>query len=431
MTDPNRNKVMTNRYDPIVYQIKIKGHLNDQWADWFEGMVITLEENGDTLLTGPVIDQAELHGLLKKIRDVGMTLLSVNGANLDQAEASDSNQNFLLVNQNNPGGILMKAIMYTKFGSPDVLKLKEVAKPAPKDNEVLIRIVATTVAVEDPGIRARPGLNGFLKPKKSILGFYLAGEVEAVGKDVKRFKKSDQVYGNTGLGLLGTYAEYICMPEDGALAIKPANISYEEAAAFPNGALTALPFLRDKGNIQSGQKVLINGASGAVGTIAVQLAKYFGAEVTGVCSTTNLEMVKSLGADKVVDYTQEDFTKNGQTYDIIFDTVGNSPFSRCKDSLTENGVYLTTVPSPATMLQMLWTSMTGGKQVRIAATGLRPSDEKTKELIFLNGLIESGKIKAVIDRSYPLEQIAEAHRYVEAGHKKGNVVINVRHSNLS
>lgn len=322
----------------------------------------------------------------------------------------------------------MKAIVYTKFGSPDVLELKKVAKPAPKDNEVLIRIVATTVASEDPGIRARPGLNGFLKPKKSILGFYLAGEVEAVGKDVTRFKVGDQVYGNTGLGLLGTYAEYICMPEEGALAMKPANITYAEAAALPNGALTALPFLRDKGNIQSGQKVLINGASGAVGTFAVQLAKYFGAEVTGVCSPTNLEMVKSLGADTVIDYTKEDFTKNGQTYDIIFDTVGKSSFSSCKNSLTENGTYLTTVPSPATMLQMLWTSMTGGKKVGIAATGLRPSNEKTKELVFLNGLIETGKIKAVIDRSYPLEQMAEAHKYVEAGHKKGNVVITISHN---
>jgi len=321
----------------------------------------------------------------------------------------------------------MKAIVYTKFGSPDVLELKDVVKPTLKDNEVLIKIYATTVAAEDPGIRARPGLNGFLKPKKSILGFYLAGEVEAVGKDVKRFKQGDKVYGNTGLGLLGTYAEYICMPEDGALAIKPANITHEEAAALPNGALTALPFLRDKGNIQSGQKVLINGASGAVGTIAAQLAKYFGADVTGVCSTTNLELVKSLGADKVIDYTKEDFTKNGQTYDIIFDTVGKSSFSRCKSSLTENGIYLTTVPSPETMLQMLWTSMAGGRKVGIAATGLRPSSEKTKELVFLNGLIEAGKIKAVIDRSYPLEQMAEAHRYVEGGHKKGNVVITISH----
>ncbi len=424
----NGQNLKTDPGQPMVYQIRIKGHLNDQWVDWFEGMNIILEGNGNTLLTGPVIDQSALHGLLKKVRDLGMTLLSVNGVHLDQAEAPEASQNFLLSNQNNLGGILMKAIVYTKFGSPDVLKLQEVAKPAPKDNEVLIRIVATTVAVEDPGIRARPGLNGFLKPKRSILGFYLAGEVESVGKDVKRFKKGDKVYGNTGLSLLGTYAEYICMPEDGALAMKPANITDEEAAALPNGALTALPFLRDKGNIKSGQKVLIYGASGAVGTIAVQLAKYFGADVTGVCSTMNLELVKSLGADKVIDYTQEDFTKNGQTYDIIFDTVGKSAFSRCKDSLTENGIYLTTVPSLATFIQMLRTSMTGGKKVGIAATGLRPSNEKTKELIFLNGLIEAGKIKAVIDRSYPLEQIAEAHKYVEAGHKKGNVVITLNHN---
>lgn len=417
MVMTNRDNPRTSPSQPAVYQIRIKGHLNEQWVDWFEGMNITLEEDGNTLLTGPVIDQAALHGLLKKVRDAGMTLLSVNQYYSTKGEISMDTT----VNASE-----MKAIVYTKFGSPDVLKLKEVTKPTPKDNEILIKIVATTVAVEDPGIRARPGLNGFLKPKKSILGFYLAGEVEAVGKDVKRFKKGDQVYGNTGLGLLGTYAEYICMPEDGALAIKPANITYEEAAALPNGALTALPFLRDKGNIKSGQKVLINGASGAVGTIAVQLAKYFGADVTGVCSTTNLEMVKSLGADKVIDYTKEDFTKNGETYDIIFDTVGNNPFSRCKGSLTENGIYLTTVPSPAAFLQMLWTSRTGGKKVAIAATGLRPSNEKTKELIFLNGLIEAGKIKAVIDRSYPLEQIAEAHKYVEAGHKKGNVVITIR-----
>jgi NADPH:quinone reductase-like Zn-dependent oxidoreductase len=322
----------------------------------------------------------------------------------------------------------MKAIIYTKFGPPDVLQLKEVEKLTPKDNEVRIRIYATAVAAEDPGMRAHPGLNGFLKPKKSILGFYLAGEVEAMGKNVKRFRKGDEVYGNTGLGLLGAYAEYICMPEDAALASKPANITYEEAVALPNGALTVLPFLRDKGDIQRGQKVLIYGASGAVGTSAIQLAKYFGAEVTGVCSTTNLEMVKSLGADKVIDYTKQDFTKNGQAYDIIFDTVGKTSFSRCKGSLTESGIYLTTVPSPGAFLQMLWTSMAGGKKVRIAATGLRSSSEKTKELIFLNGLIDEGKIKAVIDRCYPLEQIAEAHRYVATGHKKGNVVITIEHN---
>ena len=432
MTDHKRYTVMLNKRntitDPnqlVVYQIRIKGHLSQQWADWFEGLTITLEDDGNTLLTGTMLDQSSLHGLLKKVRDLGMPLISVNREEPGQAAISAVQQNFLSSSQNNSGGILMKAIVYTKFGSPDVLELKKVAKPAPKDNEVLIRIYATTVAAEDPGIRARPGLNGFLKPKKSILGFYLAGEVEAVGKDVRRFKEGDQVYGNTGLGLLGAYAEYICMPEDGALVDKPANITYAEAAALPNGALTVLPFLRDKGNIQSGQKVLIYGASGALGTSAIQFAKYFGAEVTGVCGPTNLEMVKSLRADKVIDYTKEDFTKTGQTYDIIFDTVGKSSFSRCKNSLTENGIYLTTVPSPATFLQMLWTSIAGGRKVGIAATGLRPSNEKTKELIFLNGIIEAGRIKAVIDRSYPLEQMAEAHKYVEAGHKKGNVVITI------
>jgi NADPH:quinone reductase-like Zn-dependent oxidoreductase len=202
-------------------------------------------------------------------------------------------------------------------------------------------------------------------------------------------------------------------------------MSYDEAAAIPNGALTALPFLRDKGNIKSGQKVLIHGASGAVGTAAVQLARYYGAKVTGVCSTSNIEMVKSLGADHVIDYTREDFTKNGKTYDIIFDTVGKSSFARCRDSLTEKGVYLTTVPSPAIFLQVLWTSRMGSKRVRIAATGLRPASEKTKDLLLINEMITTGKLIAVIDKCYPLEQIADAHRYVETGHKKGNVVITV------
>jgi NADPH:quinone reductase-like Zn-dependent oxidoreductase len=318
----------------------------------------------------------------------------------------------------------MKAIVYTKFGPPDVLQLKEVEKPTPKEDEVLIRVYATAVAAEDPGMRASPGLNGLRKPKNPILGSYLAGEIEAVGIEVKRFKEGDQVFGST-FPAGGAYAEYICVPEKGALASKPVNMTYEEAAAIPNGGLTALPFLRDKGKIQSGQKVLINGASGAVGTAAVQLARYFGAEVTGVCSTTNLELVKSLGADKVIDYTKEDFTQTGQTYDIIFDAVGKSSFSRCKDSLTKSGIYLTTVPMPADILQMLWTSIAGDRKVRFAATGLRPASKKKKELIFLKELIEAGKIKAVIDRRYPLEQIAEAHRYVEKGHKKGNVVITV------
>jgi NADPH:quinone reductase-like Zn-dependent oxidoreductase len=316
----------------------------------------------------------------------------------------------------------MKAIVYEKFGSPDVLQLKEVSKPTPKANEVLIKIHATTVVKEDPDMRASPGFNGFLKPRNPILGQELAGEVEAIGKDVTRFKPGDQVF---GFDMFGAYAEYKCMPENGALAIKPANISYEEAASIPNGALTALPYLRDKAKIQSGQSVLIYGASGSVGAAAVQLARYYGAKVTGVCSAANLEWVKSLGANQVIDYTREDFTQNGKTYDIIFDTVGKCSFSACKGSLTAEGIYLSTVPTPAIMFQAFWSSKSGGKKVKFMAAGLRPASEKTKDLIFLAELIEAGKIKPVIDRCYPLEQMAEAHRYVEQGHKKGNVVITV------
>jgi len=327
----------------------------------------------------------------------------------------------------------MKAIVYTKYGPPEVLQLEEVEKPVPKDNEVLIKIHATTVTTA--GIAQLKGapfamrfVTGLIRPKNPLLGVELAGEIEAVGKDVKLFKEGDQVFGEPGISI-GTYAEYICMPEEGVMAKKPANMSYEEAAATCDGVLTALTFLR-KGNIQSGQKVLIYGASGSIGTFAVQLAKYFGAEVTGVCSTTNLEMVKSLGADKVIDYTKGDFTKSGQTYDIIFDTVGKSSFSRCKSSLKQKGRYLSTVtPTPAFLLQMLWTSKIGSKKAMFVAAALRPSSEKTKDLNFLKELIEAGKIKTVIDRRYPLEQIAEAHRYVEQGHKKGNVVITVEGNN--
>jgi NADPH:quinone reductase-like Zn-dependent oxidoreductase len=315
----------------------------------------------------------------------------------------------------------MKAIVYTKFGPPEVLQLKEVEKPNPKANEVLIKIVATTVVKEDPDWRRSPGFNGFLKPRNPILGQELAGQVEAIGSAVTRFKPGDQVF---GMDAFGAYAEYKCMSENGALAIKPVNLSYEEAASVPNGALTALPFLRDKGKIQSGQTVLIYGASGSVGAAALQLAKYYGAEVTGVCSTANLEWVKPLCADQVIDYTREDFTQNGRTYNIIFDTVGKRSFSECKGSLADEGIYLATVPTPVMMLQALWRAKSG-KKVKFVAAGLRPAKEKIKDLVFITNLIETGKIKPVIDRCYPLEQMVEAHRYVETGHKKGNVVITL------
>ena len=318
----------------------------------------------------------------------------------------------------------MKAIVYTNFGSPDVLQLQEVEKPAPKDNEVLIRIYASAVTKEEPSWRASPGFNGFFKPKNPILGEEFAGEIEVVGKNVKRFKAGDQVF---GIDAFGAHAEYKCISEDKALALKPSNMTYEEAAAVPNGALTALPFLRDKGNIQRGQKVLIYGASGSVGTAAVQLAKHYRTTVTGVCSTTNLEMVKSLEADQVIDYTREDFTKRGETYDIIYDTVGKRSFSECKGSLADDGIYLTTVPALATMFQMLWPAKRGDKKAKFMAAGMRSASEKIKDLDFLKKVIEAGNFRTVIDKRYPLEKLAEAHRYVEQGHKKGNVVITMEH----
>ncbi|MBC2707882.1 MAG: NAD(P)-dependent alcohol dehydrogenase [ANME-2 cluster archaeon] len=334
----------------------------------------------------------------------------------------------------------MKAIVYTKYGSPDVLQLKEVEKPTPKDNEILISVYATPVNYGDITARNFSNISpsefnmpmllwlparmsfGLRKPKNPILGSELAGEIEAIGKGVKKFRRGDQVFAYRGMSM-GANAEYLSMPEDGMVGIKPANMTYEEAACVPYGGIMALSLLR-KVNIQSGQKVLINGASGGIGSLAVQLAKYYGAEVTGVCSTPRLELVKSLGTDKVIDYTKEDFTKNGEKYDLIFDILGRSSFSRCKGSLTQNGRYLLASFKMKKLFQMLGTSIIGSKKVICALVS-----EKSEDLIFLKELVEAGKIRSVIDRCYPLEQTAEAHRYVEKGQKKGNVVITVENNN--
>lgn len=328
----------------------------------------------------------------------------------------------------------MKAIMFREYGSPDVLHLTEIPKPAPKDNEILVRIYATPVNYGDltgrdfahsqfnmPALLFLPARMafGWNKPRINILGSELAGEVEAVGKGVTKFKMGDQVFAYLGMNM-GANAEYICIPESGSVALKPSNLTYEEAATLPYGAIMATSLL-GKANLQRGQKVLINGASGGIGSMAVQLATHFGAEVTGVCGTPRMEYVKSLGADKVIDYTKEDFTQNGETYDLIFDILGRSSFSKLKRSLKPNGIYLLASFKMKALLQMLWTSITGSKQKVICAF----ANETAESLDFVKKLVEEGKVKASVDKSFPMEQAAEAHWYVEGGHKQGNVVITI------
>jgi NADPH:quinone reductase-like Zn-dependent oxidoreductase len=337
----------------------------------------------------------------------------------------------------------MKAIVYTKYGPPDVLELKEVEKPIPKDNEVLIRTFATPVSYGDIMARDFKHLPlskfnmplplyflarimfGINKPKKKILGSEFAGTIEATGRNVKRFKANDHVFGYLGQNF-GAYAEYICIPENGSFAIKPANMTYEEAACVSYGALVALNLLR-KMDIQPGQRVLINGASGGIGSAAVQLAKNnFGAVVTGVCSTSRINYVKALGAEKAIDYTKEDFTKYSEQYDLIFDVLGKSSFSHCKNSLKENGHYLLASFKTKHLLQMFWTSLfpPNGKKVICAF-----SSEKQEDFFLIKGLVEKGKIKSIIDKCFPLEQAVEAHKYAESWQKKGNIVISLKGGN--
>jgi NADPH:quinone reductase-like Zn-dependent oxidoreductase len=329
----------------------------------------------------------------------------------------------------------LKAVVYTKYGPPEVLHLREVEKPIPKNKEVQVKIHAATVTMGDCEMRSLKfsGAMKFLmrfaigfrgpRKKKSILGQELAGEIEAVGSEVTLFRKGDPVFGTPGFRF-GAYAEYACLPENGAMIIKPDNINYEEAATIPVGGLEAVHYLR-KAEIQKGQTILIRGASGSIGTIAIQLAKYYGAEVTGVGNPLSLEVMKSIGADKVIDYTKEDFTKNGETYDVIFDVIGKSSFSNFEGSLKKNGIYILANPELKLINQEKRTAKKSNKKY---ISGNRDSTtEMIEQLNFLNELIEDAKLKSVIDKRYPLEQIVEAHRYVETGQKTGNVVINIEH----
>ena len=317
----------------------------------------------------------------------------------------------------------MIAAVYNQYGPPEVLQVKQVEKPMPKKNEILLRIRATAVNSGDWRLRkadpfAVRFIFGLIRPKINILGSVFSGEVESVGEDVKHFKVGDLVFGHTDMSL-GSYAEYKCLPENASMALKPANISHNEAAVIPFGGVTALHFLK-KANIKPGQKVLVVGASGAVGSAAVQLAKSFGADVTGVCSTANIALVKSIGADKVIDYTKEDFNQSGETYDVIFDTVKAISVSRSIKSLNNNGIMILSAAGVSEMLRGLWISMTSNKKVMTGVISHEAAD-----IILIKELIETGKFKPVIDRTYPLAQIAEAHAYVEKGHKKGNVAIEV------
>lgn len=322
----------------------------------------------------------------------------------------------------------MKAILQNQYGGPEVLKLSEVEKPVPKGNEILVKIHTASVTAAHCAMRKGKPLFGRLiigltKPKMSIPGTDLAGEIEEVGINVTKFKPGDKIFAATDIGG-GCYAQFTCLSESSIIAHIPANSNYDEASSAIEGGLTALPFLRDSGKISFGKSVLINGASGSVGTAAVQFAKYFGAEVTAVCGPSNVEMVKSLGADLVVDYTKADFTKGDKKYDIVFDTVGKTSFGACKNILKEDGRFLSTVLNLTILGQMLRTSLVGKKKAVFSATGLIKPEEKIKDLIFLKDLIDAGNFTSVIDKKYKLEEIAEAHKYVEAGHKKGNVILN-------
>lgn len=398
-----------------IYQIRVRGHIGERWAERFAGMRIRSERNGDTLLIGPVADQSALYGLLRQVRDLGLPLLSVAWL---PAEL-----------YSNVKAETMKAAVYYEYGGPEVVRLAEAPRPEVGEKDVLIRVRATAVNSGDYRIRSMdvpPGFRlfarlvfGFKRPKQPILGSVVAGEVVEAGEKVTRFQVGDRIMATSGASL-GAHAEYKVLPEEGAIAPLPENLSYEEAAALPFGGHTALTFLKDLGKIQAGEKILINGASGAVGTAAVQLARHFGAEVTAVCSGRNAELVSDLGAGRVIDYTREDPSQDDQTYDLIMDTVGNLPYTKVKHLLRPGGRLLAVVGSLSDMLRAVWVGLTSSH--RIIAGNAR---ETAENLLVLSELAEAGELRPVIDRTYSLAEITEAHRYVDTGRKRGSVVVRV------
>jgi len=407
----------------MAYQIRITGQLGSRWADSFEGLTITLD-GGDTLITGPVVDQAALHGLLKRVRNLGMPLVSVSPHPPDVGRThSDYGER--------TNGRPMRAIVCTNYGPPEVLRLRDVRKPVPKDNEVLVRIRATTVSTADCELRRfdfAPWIwvpmrlaFGIRRPRRRVLGQELAGDVEVVGKDVGSLRKGDRVFAATGIPL-GAYAEYICLrenPQTGATATMPANLDYAEAAAVPYGGGEALSFLR-KANVRSGQRILVNGAGGSFGTFAVQLAKDLGAHVTAVDSAPKLEMLRTIGADRVMDYAREDFTEGPETYDVIFDVVRGTPSARVVRRLTETGWLLMANPGFVQIVRARWAARRSRKRVSFIPSGFTSED-----LAYLRDLVEAGRLHPVVDRRFPLEQMVEAHRYAETGQKLGNIVVDV------
>lgn len=412
---------------PNQYEIRIKGHVSQSWTNWLDDANVTLTDDGETIVTCTVIDQSALHGIFKRIRDFGLELISIN-----RIETEKLNKNTIQKGKTSMNTNTMKVALYNQYGSPDVMHIEDMAKPAPAENEILIHVKARSINYGDlfarrgaprdefnmPGILYLAVIMSFgaKNPKVKILGSEYSGTVEAVGSEVSKYKVGDEVYGYLGQAM-GANAEYITVAETASVALKPQNMSHPQATVVPYGAVTALNLLK-KANIQQGQKVLINGASGAIGAAAVQLAKLYGAEVTGVAGAPRHDFIKSLGADHVIDYKKEDFTKNGETYDLIFDVLGKTTFAGVKKSLTKDGIYQRASFKMRELFQMLMNPLRGGKKV-ICALAFDSADDLTH----ITELIESGMFTTMVDRCYPLDQMADAHRYVESGNKRGNVAV--------